>query len=151
MSELKTKIREDMKTAMKAHDKQRTGTLRMFLAALTAEETSGDARHSLDDDATLKVLAREIKRRKESAAVYAEAGRQELADQELAEVAILEEYQPAQLTDAEVDTLVAEAIAEIGGDVTMKQMGQVMQVVTKKAANRADGKRLSAAVRAALS
>ena len=65
MSNLQTQIRDDMKTAMKAHDKQRTGTLRMFLAALTAEETSG-ARHKLDDDEVLKVLAREIKKRKES-------------------------------------------------------------------------------------
>ena len=127
-----------MKTAMKAHDKQRTGTLRMFLAALTAEETSG-ARHKLDDDEVLKVLAREIKKRKESAQVYADAGRQELADQELAEVAVLEEYQPTQLTDVAA-----------GGDISMKLMGPVMQQVTKTAAGRADGKRLSAAVRAAL-
>ena len=139
-----------MKTAMKAHDKQRTGTLRMFLAALTAEETSG-ARHKLDDE-VLKVLAREIKKRKESAQVYADAGRQELADQELAEVAVLEEYQPTQLTDDEVTALVQAAITDVaaGGDISMKLMGPVMQQVTKTAAGRADGKRLSAAVRAAL-
>lgn len=152
MSNLQTQIRDDMKTAMKAHDKQRTGTLRMFLAALTAEETSG-ARHKLDDDdEVLKVLAREIKKRKESAQVYADAGRQELADQELAEVAVLEEYQPTQLTDDEVTTLVQAAITDVaaGGDISMKLMGPVMQQVTKTAAGRADGKRLSAAVRAAL-
>ena len=139
MSNLQTQIRDDMKTAMKAHDKQRTGTLRMFLAALTAEEV-------------LKVLAREIKKRKESAQVYADAGRQELADQELAEVAVLEEYQPTQLTDDEVTTLVQAAITDVaaGGDISMKLMGPVMQQVTKTAAGRADGKRLSAAVRAAL-
>ena len=146
MSNLQTQIRDDMKTAMKAHDKQRTGTLRMFLAALTAEETSG-ARHKLDDDEVLKVLAREIKKRKESVQVYADAGRQELA-----EVAVLEEYQPTQLTDDEVTTLVQAAITDVaaGGDISMKLMGPVMQQVTKTAAGRADGKRLSAAVRAAL-
>lgn len=146
MSNLQTQIRDDMKTAMKAHDKQRTGTLRMFLAALTAEETSG-ARHTLDDDEVLKVLAREIKKRKESAQVYADAGRQELA-----EVAVLEEYQPTQLTDDEVTALVQAAITDVaaGGDISMKLMGPVMQQVTKTAAGRADGKRLSAAVRAAL-
>ena len=151
MSNLQTQIRDDMKTAMKAHDKQRTGTLRMFIAALTAEETSG-ARHKLDDDEVLKVLAREIKKRKESAQVYADAGRQELADQELAEVAVLEEYQPTQLTDDEVTALVQAAITDVaaGGDISMKLMGPVMQQVTQTAAGRRDGKRLSAAVRAAL-
>ena len=146
MSNLQTQIRDDMKTAMKAHDKQRTGTLRMFLAALTAEETSG-ARHKLDDDEVLKVLAREIKKRKESVQVYADAGRQELA-----EVAVLEEYQPTQLTDDEVTALVQAVITDVaaGGDISMKLMGPVMQQVTKTAAGRADGKRLSAAVRAAL-
>ena len=108
MSNLQTQIRDDMKTAMKAHDTPRTGTLRRFLAALTAEETSG-ARHKLDDDEVLKVLAREIKKRKESAQVYADAGRQELADQELAEVAVLEEYQPTQLTDDEGNTTLLRA------------------------------------------
>jgi len=84
--------------------------------------------------------------------VYADAGRQELADQELAEVAVLEEYQPTQLTDDEVTTLVQAAITDVaaGGDISMKLMGPVMQQVTKTAAGRADGKRLSAAVRAAL-
>ena len=151
MSNLQTQIRDDMKTAMKAHDKQRTGTLRMFLAALTAEETSG-ARHTLDDDEVLKVLAREIKKRKESAQVYADAGRQELADQELAEVAVLEEYQPTQLTD-DHDTPVAPAATPAGaagGDNRLKLWGPVIKQEKNTAAGRADGKRLSAAVRAAL-
>lgn len=148
MSQLKETIRQDLNTAMKAREKDRTGTLRMLLAAIQVEETSG-SKHEVTDEDVLKIIAREIKKRRESAEVYAEAGRQELADNELKEAAILEEYQPAQLDDAELEALVKEAIAEVQAD-SMKQMGQVMGVATKKAAGRADGKRLSTAVRAAL-
>ena len=111
--------------------------------------------HELTDEDVLKVIAREIKKRRESAEVYAENGRQELADAELADVPYFEAYQPEQLDDAELDTLVGEAIAEVeaetGETVTIKQMGNVMKVATAKAAGRADGKRLSAAVKAKLS
>lgn len=148
MSQLKETIRQDLNTAMKAREKDRTGTLRMLLAAIQVEETSG-SKHEVTDEDVLKIIAREIKKRRESAEVYAEAGRQELADNELKEAAILEEYQPKQLDDAELEALVKEAIAEVQAD-SMKQMGQVMGVATKKAAGRADGKRLSTAVRAAL-
>lgn len=153
MSELKAQIRSDMTTAMKARDKERTGTLRMLMSAIKAEETVG-TRHELTDAEVLKVLAREIKKRKESAEVYTNAGRVELAENELKEAEILSEYQPKQLNDAEVEALVKAAIAELsaaGGEVTMKQMGQVMGIVTAQAEGRADGKRLSTAVRAALS
>ncbi|MBP3089412.1 GatB/YqeY domain-containing protein [Corynebacterium sp. sy017] len=149
MSELKTKIRSDMTVAMKERDKERVGALRMLLAAIQLEETNG-SKHEITDDDVLKVIAREIKKRRESAEVYAEAGRQELADNELAEARILSEYQPAQLDDEQLGELVAAAIAEVKeqqGEATMKQMGQVMKVATARAAGRADGKRLSAAVR----
>ncbi|CAM3886708.1 GatB/YqeY domain-containing protein [Corynebacterium belfantii] len=153
MSELKNKIRADLTTAMKAREKERTGTLRMLLAAIQTEETSG-SKHELTDEDVLKVIAREIKKRRESAEVYAEAGRSELADAETNEANILAEYQPQQLDDDELATLVAEAVAqvkaELGEDVSMKQMGQVMKLATAQAAGRADGKRLSTAVRAAL-
>ncbi|SPJ39528.1 Yqey-like protein [Corynebacterium diphtheriae] len=153
MSELKNKIRADLTTAMKAREKERTGTLRMLLAAIQTEETSG-SKHELTDEDVLKVIAREIKKRRESAEVYAEAGRSELADAETNEANILAEYQPPQLDDDELATLVAEAVAqvkaELGEDVSMKQMGQVMKLATAQAAGRADGKRLSTAVRAAL-
>lgn len=152
MSELKNKIRADLTTAMKAREKERTGTLRMLLAAIQTEETSG-SKHELTDEDVLKVIAREIKKRRESAEVYAEAGRSELADAETNEANILAEYQPQQLDD-ELAALVAEAVAqvkaELGEDVSMKQMGQVMKLATAQAAGRADGKRLSTAVRAAL-
>lgn len=153
MSELKNKIRADLTTAMKAREKERTDTLRMLLAAIQTEETSG-SKHELTDEDVLKVIAREIKKRRESAEVYAEAGRSELADAETNEANILAEYQPQQLDDDELATLVAEAVAqvkaELGEDVSMKQMGQVMKLATAQAAGRADGKRLSTAVRAAL-
>lgn len=141
-----------MTTAMKAREKERTGALRMLLAAIQTEETNG-AKHELTDEEVLKVIAREVKKRKESAEVYADNGRQELADHELFEAQVLSSYQPAQLDDAEVETLVAEAVDEVKaeqGEATMKQMGQVMKSATAKAAGRVDGKRLSTAVRAAL-
>lgn len=134
---------------MKAKDKTRTATLRMLLAAIQTEEVSG-SKHELDNAGVLRLIARELKKRRESAEVYAQAGRQELADKELAEAEILEEYQPRQLDDAALAALVSESIAEVGGEVTMKQMGQVMKVATAKAAGQVDGKRLSTAVRAAL-
>ncbi|OFI51584.1 GatB/YqeY domain-containing protein [Corynebacterium diphtheriae] len=153
MSELKNKIRADLTTAMKAREKERTGTLRMLLAAIQTEETSG-SKHELTDEDVLKVIAREIKKRRESAEVYAEAGRSELADAETNEANILAKYQPQQLDDDELAALVAEAVAqvkaELGEDVSMKQMGQVMKLATAQAAGRADGKRLSTAVRVAL-
>ncbi|GGG73397.1 GatB/YqeY domain-containing protein [Corynebacterium pelargi] len=151
MSELKQTIRQDLTTAMKARDKLSTSALRMLLSAIQAEETSG-ARHELDDATVLKVIAREIKKRKESAEVYAQNGRQELADTELAEAKVFEQYQPAQLDDAELEALAQDAVKEAAGDgeVSMKLMGNAMKIATAKAGGRADGKRLSAAVRAAL-
>ncbi|RSZ64446.1 GatB/YqeY domain-containing protein [Corynebacterium hylobatis] len=156
MSELKSRIRDDLKTAMKAREKQRTGTIRMLLAAIQAEETTG-AKHEATDEDILKVIAREIKKRRESAEIYTENDRPELAETELAEVAVLEDYQPAQLDDAAVATLVDDAVASVAAEqgvevteVGMKQMGQVMKAATAAAAGQADGKRLSAAVRAKL-
>lgn len=153
MSELKNKIRSDLKTAMKAREKERTGTIRMLLAAIQAEETTG-TKHELTDDEVLKVIAREIKKRRESADVYTENNRQELADVELAEIEVLTDYQPKQLDDAAVADLVKVAVAEVaasdGEPVTMKQMGQVMKLATEKAAGQVDGKRLSSQVKAEL-
>lgn len=156
MSELKDKIRADLKTAMLAKDKGRTGTIRMLLAAIQGEETTG-AKHEATDEDILKVIAREIKKRRESAQIYTDNNRPELAETELAEVAVLEEYQPAQLDEAGVEKLVDDAVATVAaeqgiepGEVSMKQMGQVMKVATAAAAGQVDGKRLSAAVRAKL-
>ena len=154
MSELKQTIRADLKTAMKAKEKQRTSAIRALLAAIQAEETNG-SRHELEDAYILKVIAREIKKRRESAEVYEENGRPELAEAELADVPFFEAYQPRQLDESELQALVKESIAEVeaenGEAPTMKQMGAVMKVANAKAAGQADGKRLSAEVKAQLS
>lgn len=150
MSELKDTIRADLKTAMKARQKERTTALRSLLAAIQAEETSG-ARHELGDADILRVIAREIKKRKESAQVYADNDRPELAVAELADVIFLEAYQPKQLKDEELSALIDGIIAARDGEVTIKQMGQIMKEATAKAAGRVDGKRLSEAVKACLS
>lgn len=153
MSALKETIRNDMKTAMKNKEKERLGAIRSLLAAIQAEETSG-SRHELTDDDVLKVIAREIKKRRESAEVYTEAGREELAEHELSEAGFLDAYQPEQLDDEGVKALVDEAVAEVeaetGEAASMKQMGSVMKAANTKAAGRVDGKRLSEAVKARL-
>lgn len=154
MSELKQSIRADLKTAMKAKEKQRTSAIRALLAAIQAEETNG-SRHELEDADILKVIAREIKKRRESAEVYEENGRPELAEAELADVPFFEAYQPRQLDESELKALVKESIAEVeaenGEAPTMKQMGAVMKAANAKAAGQADGKRLSAEVKSQLS
>ena len=154
MSELKQTIRADLKTAMKAKEKQRTSAIRALLAAIQAEETNG-SRHELEDADILKVIAREIKKRRESAEVYEENGRPELAEAELADVPFFEAYQPRQLDESELQALVKESIAEVeaenGEAPTMKQMGAVMKAANAKAAGQADGKRLSAEVKSQLS
>ena len=149
MSALKDQIRADLKEAMKAKEKERTGTIRMLLAAIQTAETEG-SKHEVDDPEIQKIIAREIKKRRESADIYKTNGRDDLAEAELAEAGILEVYQPKQLDDQELAKLIDEAIAETGAE-SMAQMGQVMKSATAKAAGRADGKRLSEAVKARLS
>lgn len=149
MSDLKDRLRNDLTTAMKARDELRTATLRMALTAIKNEEVAGGEARELDDAAVLKVLAREGKKRRESAEAYTGAGRQELADRELAEGAVLEEYLPAQLSDAELDELVRAAVAEAGA-TSPQQMGAVMKLVTPRVAGRAEGGRVAAAVKKAL-
>ena len=105
MSALKDQIRADLKEAMKAKEKERTGTIRMLLAAIQTAETEG-AKHEVDDAEIQKIIAREIKKRRESAEIYQTNGREDLAQTELGEAAILEEYQPKQLTDDQLDTFV---------------------------------------------
>ena len=149
MSALKDQIRADLKEAMKAKEKERTGTIRMLLAAIQTAETEG-SKHEVDDAEIQKIIAREIKKRRESADIYKTNGRDDLAEAELTEASILEVYQPKQLDDEELAKLIDEAIAETGAE-SMAQMGQVMKAATAKAEGRADGKRLSEAVKARLS
>ncbi|KAA1432769.1 GatB/YqeY domain-containing protein [Mycolicibacter arupensis] len=151
MAELKSQLRADLTAAMKAQDKLRTATLRMLLAAIQAEEVSGKQARELTDEDVLKVLAREARKRAEAATIYTQNGRGDLAAEEHAEARIIDEYLPTPLTEAEladvVDTALAQVAEEIGERPHMKHMGQVMKAATAIAAGKADGSRLSAAVR----
>jgi hypothetical protein len=151
MAELKSRLRADLTAAMKAKDKLRTATLRMLLAAIQTEEVSGKEARELSDDDVLKVLAKEARKRGEAAEIYTQNGRGELAANEHAEARVIDEYLPTPLTDAEVadvaDTAIAQVAEELGERPGMKQMGVVMKAATALAAGKADGARLSAAVK----
>ena len=151
MAELKSRLRADLTDAMKAKDKLRTATLRMLVAAIQTEEVSGKQARELSDDEVLKVLARESRKRSEAAEIYTQNGRGELAANEHAEARVIEEYLPTPLTEAEVadvvDTAIAQVAEELGERPGMKQMGMVMKAATAVAAGKADGARLSAAVK----
>jgi len=149
MAELKDRLRTDLNAAMKARDEVTTATLRMALTAVTNEEVAGKAARELSDDEVLKVIAREVKKRREAAEAYDAASRPELAARERAEEVVLDGYLPAQLSDDELTALVREAIAEIGAS-GMAQLGAVMKAVQPKIAGRADGKRVSDEVRGQL-
>jgi uncharacterized protein YqeY len=151
MAELKSRLRADLTQAMKSKDKLRTATLRLLLAAIQTEEVSGKEGRELSDEEVIKVLARESRKRGESAEIYTQNGRGELAAAEHAEARIIDEYLPTPLTEAEladvVDTAIAEVAEAIGERPGMKQMGQVMKAATSIAAGKANGARLSAAVK----
>jgi uncharacterized protein YqeY len=151
MAEFKDKLRADLTTAMKAKDKLRTATLRMLIAAIQSEEVSGKAARELSDAEVLKVIARESRKRGEAAQIYITNGRGELAANERAEASVIDEYLPAQLNDDElanvVNTAIAQVAEEIGHRPGMKQMGQVMKAATAIAEGKADGGRISAAVK----
>ncbi|MEE2030781.1 GatB/YqeY domain-containing protein [Rhodococcus chondri] len=151
---LKATLRTDLTAAMKSKDPLRTSTLRMLLAAIQTEEVSGKQARELTDEDIVTVLARESKKRGEAAEIYTENGRGELAAKERAEARIIDEYLPTPLTDAElvdvVDTALGRVADELGERPGPKNMGQVMKVATAIAAGKADGKRISAAVRSRL-
>jgi uncharacterized protein YqeY len=147
---LKATVQDDLTRAIRERDQVRAGTLRLALTAITTEEVSGKEARELSDDEVLKVLAKEAKKRKEAAAAYADAGRPELAEKEEAEHAVLEAYLPAQLSDQELEAIVAKAVEDTGA-TGMPQMGQVMKAAQAVVAGRADGGRVAAIVKAALS
>ena len=132
---LKERITEDMKTAMRAGEKDRLATIRLVLAAVKQIEV--DERITLDDARMLSVLEKMVKQRKESIAQFETGGRADLVAKEAAELAVIQAYLPAQLSEGELDALIAEAIASTGA-ATIKDMGKVMGVVKSKAAGRAD-------------
>ena len=146
---LKATLQSDLTTAMRAREQVRVATLRMALAAISTAEVAGTEARELDDTETLKVLAKEAKKRKESATAYRDAGRPELAEQEEAELAVLESYLPEQLGDEELTAIVDRAVAQVGA-TSMAQMGQVMKVAQGEVAGRADGGAVAAKVKARL-
>lgn len=154
MAELKDRLRADLTAAMKSQDKLRTATLRMLLAAIQKEEASGKQARELSDDDVIAVLARESRRRGEAAEIYTQNGRGDLAATEHAEARVIDEYLPTPLTEAELadvaDTAIAQVAEQLGERPSMRQMGQVMKAATAIAAGKADGARLSEAVRARL-
>jgi uncharacterized protein YqeY len=145
---LKERITEDMKTAMRAKDAERLGTIRMLLAAVKQKEV--DERVEVDDAALVGIVDKLIKQRKDAISQFAAAGRQDLADKESAELLVLEAYLPARLSAQEIDAAVAAIVAELGakgpGD-----MGKVMGAVKAQLAGKADMGLVSAAVKKALS
>lgn len=147
-TELKTRINEDVKTAMRNKDKALLGTLRLITAAIKQREV--DERVELDDSQVLAVLEKMVKQRKDSIAQYSKAGRDDLKEVEEAELAIITTYLPAQLSDAEIDALVDEAVSATGAS-EMKDMGKVMGMLKPKLAGRADMGAVSAKIKAKLS
>ena len=142
-------IQADLTTAMKARDELDLSVLRMTLAAIKEAQVSGSEARELSDDEVLAVLAREAKRRDESAAAYRDGGRPELAAKEEAERDVLARYLPAPLTERELAALVDGALAE-GGFDSPAQMGQAMKAAMAAVGGRADGKVVSALVKARL-
>ena len=144
---LKDQITEDMKNAMRAKDSERLGTIRLLQAAMKQKEV--DERITLDDAAVVAIVDKLIKQRKDSITAFEGAGRQDLADKEKAEVAVLQAYLPARMSEAEIVQAVQAIVAEVGakgpGD-----MGKVMGVVKTRLAGKAEMGQVSAAVKAAL-
>jgi uncharacterized protein YqeY len=141
---LKDRITEDMKTAMRAGDKERLATVRLLLAAIKQREV--DERITLDDGQVLAVIEKMIKQRRESISQFESGGRSDLVAKETAEIGVLQGYLPAQLSPAEIDALIAEAIAATGA-ASIKDMGKVMGFVKPKAQGRTDMGALSARIK----
>ena len=144
---LKARITEDMKNAMRSGEKDRLGLIRMLQAGIKQREV--DERIQLDDTQVLSVIDKMIKQRKDSVEQFRAGGREDLVAKESAEIAWLNEYLPAQLSDAELDALIKDAIAATGA-ASMKDMGKVMGILKPKAQGRTDMGVLSARIKAAL-
>jgi uncharacterized protein YqeY len=152
MSALKDQLQSDLTTAIKARDEVTSATIRMALTAITNEEVAGKEARALSDDDVLTVLGREAKKRRESAEAYDAADRPELADRERAELQVIARYLPQPMSDAEVESIVAAAVAEVTatGASGGAAMGAVMKIVQPQVKGRADGGQVAALVRSAL-
>lgn len=140
------KVSEDIKAAMKAKDRQRLDALRGIKKEFIEGKTAPGADGTLTDDAAMKILVKMAKQRRESAEIYKSQNREELAAEELAQAAVIDEYLPKPLTTEELEVALREIIAETGA-TSAKEMGKVMGVASKKLAGRADGRAISAKVK----
>jgi uncharacterized protein YqeY len=143
-------ISEDIKSALKAKDKVKLETLRNIKKVFLEAKTAPGANDTLTDDAALKIMQKLVKQGKDSATLYREQGRQDLADAELAQVEVISRYLPKQLTAEELEAELKNIIAQVGAS-DAKDMGKVMGVATKQLAGKADGKAISALVKQLLS
>ena len=146
---LQTKVMDALKEAMKAKDNIALESLRAIKSAILLAKTEAGAAAELAEEEELKLLQKLVKQRKDSAALYAQQGRNDLAEPELAQVAVIEKFLPKQLSEAEVTEAVKAIIAEVGA-TSAKDMGKVMGVATKQLAGKTDGKVISAIVKSLL-
>ena len=149
MTMLKSKLQEDLNVAIKERDELRSSTLRLTLAAITREEVAGKEKRELSDDEVQKVIIREAKKRREAADAFAQGGRAEQAEREKAEGEVLATYLPQQLSDEQLQEIVAQAVeeAKAAGAEGPRAMGAVMKIVNPKVAGQAEGGRVAAAVK----
>lgn len=148
MEQIKERIKDDMKASMKGGNKSRLAVIRLIMAAIKQREV--DERIELDDAQVIEVLDKMLKQRRESIKQYRAAARDDLADAEEAEILVIQDFLPQALSDAEIDALVAEAVAETGA-ASVKDMGKVMGLLKPKMQGRADMSVVSAKIKGALS
>lgn len=147
---LQEKVMEQMKTAMKAKDKVALESLRAIKSALLLAQTESGGGTGLSEEEEVKLVQKLVKQRKDSASIFQEQGRADLAEPELAQVAVIEQFLPAQLSEEEIEKVVVQTIEDTGA-AGMKDMGKVMGVVSQKLAGQADGKTISNIVKSKLS
>ena len=147
---LQENIMAALKDAMKAKDQTALTALRAVKSAILLAQTEGGSQGQLTEEQELKILQKQVKQRKDSAAVYLEQGREDLAAPELAEAEIISQFLPAALSEEDIEKIVVNTIKEVGAE-GMKDMGKVMGIVSKELAGRADGKTISNIVKAKLS
>jgi len=151
MSALKDRLRADLTTAIKAREEIRSSTIRMVLSAITNAEVAGKEARELSDDDIVGVLSTEAKKRREAATAFDDGGRPEMAERERAEAAVIADYLPEPLSEADIEAIVTEAIATTGAEGEgMRAMGKVMGVVQPQVKGRADGGAVAAVVRTRL-
>lgn len=150
MGATKDRLKTDLAAALRAKDEQAKTNIRMMMAAISVEEVAGDTARELSDAEELAIINKELKKRRESAAIYGDAGRAELAERETAEAEFIAAYLPTPLTTEEISALVDEAVAALDAPPTMKDMGALVKAVTAKADGRAEGKEIAGLVRAKL-